>query len=274
MPIVQGIDAARIAGVIEDNINAYLLSFARLPGAILHRDHQSVWIDAGIPDATLNAVTTARFDPDGVDAQIEAVLGHFRRVARPFTWHIGPSSAPPDLGRILPAHGLRHSEDEPGMALDLASMREAGAFPSSLTIDAVDDDAGLAAWVSVWLFPVPDAGRRRLFDALRLRGVGRDLPWRYYVGRLGEQPVACAELFVDQGVAAVHYVVTLPQVRRGGIGAAMTRHVLREARAQGYRVAVLTASPEGIGIYRRVGFQDYCWFHRYEWEPDEDAVRP
>jgi hypothetical protein len=200
MPFLPNIDPAGIAGVIEDNINAYLLSFARLPGALLYRDGRSVWIDSGIPDATLNAVVTARFGPDGVDAQVESVLGHFRRVGRPFTWHVGPTSAPRELGRILLAHGLRHSEDEPGMAIDLDDMREAGAAPAELAIDAVDDDAGLAAWVSVWLFPAPDAERRRLFDALRLRGVGRDLPWRYYVGRLGGQPVSCAELFVDQGV--------------------------------------------------------------------------
>lgn len=60
----------------------------------------------------------------------------------------------------------------------------------------------------------------------------------------------------------MHYVVTLPEVRRRGIGASMTLRVLREARAMGYRVAVLTTSPDGIGIYRRIGFRAYCWFRR------------
>jgi len=64
-------------------------------------------------------------------------------------------------------------------------------------------------------------------------------------------------------------VVTLPEVRRRGIGAAMTLRVLHEARAIGYRVAVLTASPDGIGVYRRIGFREYCLFRRYEWGPDQ-----
>jgi hypothetical protein len=99
--IVRTIDPATIAMVMEDSINAYHLSFARLPGAILHDDLHSVWIDAGRPDTTLNAVLSARFTPDTVDARVEEVLAHFRARSRPVTWHIGPSTEPTDLGRVL-----------------------------------------------------------------------------------------------------------------------------------------------------------------------------
>ncbi|HEX4207488.1 MAG TPA: GNAT family N-acetyltransferase, partial [Ktedonobacteraceae bacterium] len=64
-------------------------------------------------------------------------------------------------------------------------------------------------------------------------------------------------------VACIGPVVTLPQARRQGIGAAMTLVVLREARAQEYRISVLTASPMGINIYRRIGFQEYGTFSVY-----------
>src|SRR5437588_294535 len=88
--------------------------------------------------------------------------------------------------------------------------------------------------------------------------------WRYFLGRLNGKPVATAKLFVGAGVAAVHHVVTLPEMRRRGIGTAMTLRVLHDARAMGYRVGVLTASPDGLGSYRRIGFRDYCWFRRYD----------
>lgn len=52
----------------------------------------------------------------------------------------------------------------------------------------------------------------------------------------------------------------------------MTLRVLRDARALGYRVAVLTASPSGIGVYRSLGFREYCLFSRYEWEPRENET--
>ncbi|HVA90610.1 MAG TPA: GNAT family N-acetyltransferase [Chloroflexota bacterium] len=272
--IVPAIIPATIATVIEANINAYLLSFARVPGATPHHDPQSVWIDSGRSDSTFNSVVSARFSPDTVDAQIESVLAHFQRHARPLTWHIGPSSTPSDLGRILLAHGLTHSEDEPGMAVELSNMREDITAPSGLEVETVRDAGGLEDWVAIWLFPVPAEIRQSVLEVLRVRGVGADLPWRYYVGRIGGRPVACSELFVGEGTASVQYVVTLPEMRRQGIGAAMTLHVLREAREIGYRVGVLTASPDGIGIYRRIGFQDYCWFRRYEWSPSEESAKP
>ncbi len=269
---VPAITPATIATVIEASINAHLLSFARLPGAVLHDDPHSVWVDSGVASATFNAVVWARFHPATVDAQIEAVLAHFRRQSRPLTWHVGPSTEPADLGRFLLAHGLTHGEDEPGMAVEIGRMESDVDAPAGLTIETVRAERDLADWVAVYLFPVPEAVRRVHLDALRRRGLGEDLPWRYYLGRLDGTPVATAELFLGAGVAAVHHVVTLPALRRRGIGSAMTLRLLHDARALGYYVGVLTASPAGGGSYRRIGFREYCAFRRFEWEPGQGTA--
>lgn len=269
--IVRSIDPSTIASVIEANINAYLLSFARIPGSHLRQDSQCAWVDSGIADSTFNSVVLARFSPESVAAEIETILAHFRARSLPFTWHIGPGSGPPDLGDRLLAHGLNHDEDEPGMAVDLDRARDDFAIPSGLEITPVRDQSDLREWVNVWLFGAPPHIREIYFGALRQRGLGDDLPWHYYLGRVAGRPVAISELFMGEGVASVQYVVTVPEVRRRGIGAALTQHVTREARARGYRVAVLTASPSGIGIYRRMGLKAYCWFHRYTWDPPSEA---
>lgn len=87
-----------------------------------------------------------------------------------------------------------------------------------------------------------------------------------YVDQVSGQPVATAELFIAAGVVSVQNVVTVPRLRREGIGTAMTVHVLREAWRLGYWVAVLSASMDGIGTCRRLGFREYCRFRRFEWE--------
>ncbi len=263
---IAHVDPSIISSVIEANINAHRLAVARLPNAILSSTAERTWVDSGLPDATLNAVVQARFSMDTVDQQVETVLDHFRRRMLPVAWHIGPTSEPSNLDRVLLAHGMTHGEDEPGMAIEIDRMDEQ-SMPPGLTIETVHDERGLADWIAVWLFPVPDDIRRRHLDVLCRLGLGGDLPWRYYVGWLNGLPVATAKLFVGEGVAAVHLVVTLPDVRRQGIGSAMTRHVLHEARSLGYQVGVLTASPFGIDIYRRIGFREYCWFRQYMWEP-------
>jgi GNAT superfamily N-acetyltransferase len=261
------IDPATIAAAIENHINAYLLSFACLPGAELRQDARCSWVDSGVPDVTFNAVVHANFGQGEIDAGIESVLSHFRRVARPVTWHVGPLSRPDDLPCHLEAHGMVHSEDEPGMAVGLDTLVPAPAIPAGLAIKPVEDEAGLRTWIRIWLFGAPEAIRTMYFEALRGRGIGGDLPWRYFVGSLDDEPAAISQLFTASGIASVQYVVTLPQFRRRGIGAAMTHRVLREGRDLGFRVAALTASPIGIGGYRRLGFREYCVFRRYEWFP-------
>ncbi|CAA9542930.1 MAG: hypothetical protein AVDCRST_MAG49-1049 [uncultured Thermomicrobiales bacterium] len=264
---VAAIDDETIAATIDASIGAYPLSFADLPDASVHRGPESTWLDAGPMDVGFSAVVAAHFDRATIDAQVAAVLAPFRRHGRAVTWQVGPSTRPADLGDVLLGHGLTHDEDEPGMAVKIERVPDAVA-PPGLTIEPVRDARGLAEWVAVWLFPVPEDVRARAFDALWWRGVDRGLAWDLYLDRLDGTPVTTAEAFLGSDVAAVHHVVTLPAVRRRGIGAAMTRRVLRDAQVRGYQVGVLTASPDGIGTYRRMGFREFCLFRRFAWAPD------
>jgi GNAT superfamily N-acetyltransferase len=58
----------------------------------------------------------------------------------------------------------------------------------------------------------------------------------------------------------------VPDARGQGIGTALTLVPLREARAMGYRVGILASSPMGLGVYRGLGFQEYCKFGIYMWK--------
>jgi ribosomal protein S18 acetylase RimI-like enzyme len=255
---------------IEESAGTYLLSYGGVSGAYVHQDERLAWVDSGVAMADFNSVAHARFTPEEADAGIESVLTHFRAHGRPLTWHISPSSEPADLASRLPAHGMTHddTDDEPGMAVVIDAARLDFAMPDGLVVEPVHDERQLAAWVAVWLFPVPAEIRTVCFDLLLRRGLGNDHPWCFYLGRLAGEPVACAELFLHQGVAGVQHVVTLPAARRRGIGAAMTRQVMRAGQARGCTIATLTASSEGIGLYRRLGFAEYCTIYRYEWVPE------
>jgi GNAT superfamily N-acetyltransferase len=265
--IVPAVDPTTIAGLIEANINDYLLSYARLPGAVLHDAPESAWVEAQWADATFNAIVRARFQPAQIDRQIDATLDHFRRRAVPVVWHVGPSSEPATLGDALLRHGLTFEEEEPGMALDIAQMSNASATPPELTIEPVRDESDLRVWIDTWLFPVPAAERAAQFEARRTHWLAPERPMHCFVARWNGTPVATSMLYLAQGVAAVHHVATRPEFRRRGIGSALTLRVLHEARTRGYQVGVLTASPEGIGSYRRIGFRPYCAIRRYDWEP-------
>jgi GNAT superfamily N-acetyltransferase len=89
----------------------------------------------------------------------------------------------------------------------------------------------------------------------------------FYLARLHGEPVAASALYRDPRVAGLYEVCTIPSARRHGIGAAITLAPLLDARAMGYRIAVLQASPMGEPVYRRLGFTSYCTLDAYSWKP-------
>lgn len=84
------------------------------------------------------------------------------------------------------------------------------------------------------------------------------------IGRVAGVPVSCSMVSVTGDVAGVYNVATPPEFRRRGFGEALSWAALMEGRLRGATAAVLQASPDGQGIYARMGFEEH---ERYEqWE--------
>jgi GNAT superfamily N-acetyltransferase len=67
------------------------------------------------------------------------------------------------------------------------------------------------------------------------------------------------------GTAGIYFVMTIPEARRQGIGAAITLKALQEARELGFQTGVLGASSMGHSVYKSIGFKEYCRIGIYEW---------
>jgi len=55
----------------------------------------------------------------------------------------------------------------------------------------------------------------------------------------------------------------LPEARGRGMGAALTRKPLQEAREMGYRVGILQSSAMGFNIYKTLGFRHLCQIENF-----------
>src|SRR5581483_1855394 len=82
-----------------------------------------------------------------------------------------------------------------------------------------------------------------------------------------DEPIATGTLLMDGAVAGIYNVATLPSARGHGFGSAMSTHILREARQRGATMAVLQSSVAGLGMYRRLGFEERFRFDQYVWRP-------
>jgi len=264
------------AHAIEANLCENYEYFCSAPGTELQAHSDMVRFITGVYHANLNGVIRSSLTGGNLADRIDDTLAHFRARGLPMIWWTGPSTTPVDLGMRLVAHGLHYSARLPGMACDLHALNEDLASPSSLRISRVRNRRQLAGWVTAFArgfdtSPEAADGWYRLNMAL---GLADELPWRLYAGYVHGQPVATAALHLGAGVAGIYCVSTIPSARRQGIGAALVVAALRDAREEGCRVGILHSSELGMGVYRRLGFQEYCSIGAYSWSGEETRAAP
>jgi GNAT superfamily N-acetyltransferase len=266
--ISQDPSSAAMAAAIEANLNATFSLLGTSPSTQLHDNDPDLrwYISPKVPFPLFNHVYFTRLSQqEDVDARIEEVRQHFAAHQVPFMWSVGPFSRPSALGSHLESHGLRRVEELPGMALDLTALSEDIPFPSELAIERVSNAEVLREFVEVMRvgFEMPEFTVDALLEGFSAVGLAEESPWRNYAGRLDGEVVTTASLAIGSGVAGIYNVATLPKVRRRGFGAAMTLAALREARELGYRIGILQSSAVGLGVYRRLGFEQYTNYSVY-----------
>ena len=220
--------------------------------------------DSGLDDDTFNIVAAARFASGAASVRVAETVRVLAATGRPFSWWVGPASAPADLAVLLGEAGLRVSETERGMAVEL---REAPAVVrlEGLDIRSVTTSERLADYAAVVAanWDPPAATVRRFFADAAEWALAPDCPARYLVGYVDGRPVCSAEVFLYGGVGGIYNIATLAAERRRGYGGAITVAAMRAAYREGYRTLVLQASPEGEPVYRRLGFQACGVFTEY-----------
>lgn len=269
--MLRDLSPSAVVPAIETNSDEWWRYFQHAPQADVHDDPEMLWLASGIPIAEYSVVARTTFAPDTpaetINAKIAAVLEYFAARHVGMNWYVGPSTRPADLGQHLIAHGLNHVGDAPGMAVDLETLGESIPPPEGLVVRRVGHAGLLRQWARVAgeAFGEPEYVLRARLAVHTSLGYARDTPLQRYVALLNGEPVAMSLLFLGAGVAGIYDVATVKGARRRGVGTAVTLAPLREARALGYRVAVLEASLMGEPVYRRLGFTDYCRFSLYEW---------
>ncbi len=260
---------ANLAVAAEDNVNALIETFGRLPRAELITTPALIRCRVEGADAAMfNSVGRVNFPLIEADGEIAETLDYYRAAGTPAVmWWIGGQSRPLGLGAKLEEHGFEKAFDSPAMAVDLHNMDETLATPANFRITTVTSELEARVWGTTFAtaFSQPTAVGDAWYDTSLRRGHA-NRPWTLYLGWLDETPVATGMLFYGAGIAGIYGIGTLPQARGQGIGKAITLHPLLEARAAGYHIGALFASPSGYPIYQKIGFGHYGSLIRYRWE--------
>ncbi|GAB2593665.1 GNAT family N-acetyltransferase [Kribbella endophytica] len=245
---------------IEDNAAELLLRMGTAGGGVRRDDAQVRWTIGGSPLDYHNAVVAAELTAEDVDAVIAESLDLMKAHKVPGTWHVGPSMRPDDLGERLLKAGFTYDGREPAMAVEIARMPKKTPKPG-LEITRISTDEELAVWADTLGQGFGEGPVEAEWVAEIYRREGYDDPWRHYLARLDGKPVATATIFLTEDVAGVYFVMTVPEARRQGIGAAITRYAVQDGSE---RYAVLEASSAGQSVYASLGFEEVGGIELYE----------
>ena len=170
---------------------------------------------------------------------------------------IFPHCVPDAAAQAVHGLGFGIEASMPAMAVDIerlapTALPAAYAWARCGAGDEADD------WVEALAvgYELP----HRLAGVFSPRSLGADpapdAPMQFFAVHRDGRPVATVTLFLDDGLAGIYCVSTVPAERRRGLGAFATAQALREAAKLGYRVGVLQSSTAGHGVYLGLGFAD------------------
>jgi ribosomal protein S18 acetylase RimI-like enzyme len=221
-----------------------------------HISDKLAWVITGVESNDYNGVARCRVAENEVEEVITDTLRRFTDSKLPFIWYTDSSSQPADLTQRLEAHGCKRFTEGVCMGADLHALKDTWPGVANLTVENVNDEAGLADWLNVWM--TLDDGirepRERLYASL---GFTKDAPLRHYLARLEGRAVAVSQVFLGREAAGLYCVTTLPELRRRGIGRAVVLAALNDAKAAGYRWSVLGPTVESVQMYEQLGFKLY-----------------
>lgn len=183
-PAFEDLSSLEIAATIEQNGFAFFLSLGKPLQAEVYEDAQTLRVISGLPFSLLNVILRVHFEPEEIDGKVEAALAAFGQPRLPLTWWIGPATQPPDLGKVLLAHGLAYAGDAPGMAIDLRELPVIAPTSDRFTLTPVTDSKGIETWVQTYAtcYQLDERPRQIWLTIHRHLGLQYAASCRYYVG--------------------------------------------------------------------------------------------
>jgi GNAT superfamily N-acetyltransferase len=252
-------------------IERALFSWASLfvaAGIETHREADVTWWVSDVDFALFNGAMDAHFAPGEETRRTREVLEQLIGNGRPFLWWLTPSTRSAGIERLLASHGLvRDPATTTGMYVDLADVATLDEpLPPGTTVELTTADTLTEAaetMIAAFGFPAHTLSSLRRLLAAR----PDDLETAHLLARVDGQPVGTGTLGVVQGVAGLFDIGVRAEGRGHGVGRAITLALLRLARERGCDSSVLHATPLGLPVYARIGYQAVCDIDLSVWAP-------
>ena len=160
-------NAGDLPRIIEEMEFLWHEAFMALPTATNLESPQVKWVNTGYPFAMINGAYDNNFDAAEMNQVIEQVAAEFEGQFLPFTWIVGPSSRPDNLGERLVARGFEREDDLTCMAMELKDLLVPEGWAQEIELNKVSNAEELREGVRIFTssFKFPAAASQAPYEA-------------------------------------------------------------------------------------------------------------
>ncbi|MFX0039240.1 MAG: GNAT family N-acetyltransferase [Promethearchaeota archaeon] len=269
--ILKNLNQSEIEHAIEFNLYEFFRSMVHsdLKDNLYEETEEFSRFSTGISFFFFNGVIDNHISSENTMKKIKENITFFEKRQVPFLWVLGPSSTPKKMGELLIKNGFIVDKLQ-GMDYNLKILDTERELLNKVEIIKIESMSALKVWNDIILtgFDFPKEVRSdfffKAFSFILLKDRASASAFlAYYDGN----PVASSLVLYKAGVAGIHLVTTLEEVRGKGIGTAITLAPLNEAKKLGYETAILHSTEMGLNMYKRMGFKERCTIGLFIWQP-------
>ncbi len=253
--------------VVDRNLREAMKFFCRaneagearqMPGVLL--------ISSGINYGVFNSALITEPVPDAAEFEQRLLTAKVFFGARGFRWSLWTCEDLLDRAvrrkakGICDRFGLRMLTEPPGMFAERLSAPNRER--PEITVRAVKDAETRTAFckIAASTFELPLAIATQIYTQ---PGVWEST-FHGFVGYVGTTPVTSVATVVNDGIAGVYSVATLPEFRCRGYAEVVMRYALGEARRTfGVEATVLQATRSGMRLYQKLGYRTVTRYNVY-----------
>jgi GNAT superfamily N-acetyltransferase len=229
----------------------------RTLGQARHMEHHTGDIEVVMtrPRGGIERIFNVRLSPVTAVQRVQEIAAEIKAGELPDGLLIDPCATPGNLAHLLVLKGFSIDASGLCMALDLDGWQPPRKSPVEIQVLAVDDRRRLKAWVeivNIALIGWPILSFDQFHDLYCLEST------RFFLALEAGTPAAVCITITGEQAATLEMVATLPFRRNRGLGTAVVATALEDLKDRGLHTVTLRAEPDGINLYRRLGFVEIC----------------
>ncbi len=222
------------------------------------------YVDSGLSCDTFNIIHIHNAG-DLINQEIGHAIDHFKSRNLDYCIWVNSENLSGEVNHSLKLNSVTKQNEEAGMVLQLDNY-QLNMSEQHSNIKIVDDDLSLKKYAQVIAenWTPADQNVIEYFKQTAKHYLDQRNKIILLVYYHEGSPVSTVEMFPsDDETMGLYGFATLSTHRGLGIGTSLMTFTLNRVKQLGYKQAILQASEDGIGIYRKFGFKELTTYFEY-----------